>query len=240
MRTKNGGHQQIGYGNFQQFNDSCKGKIRVAYDDKESEMTVWIEGTQAGKWKVNDPPKSGKYVVLRTTYGETTDYVRMYRGVVPPGTSEFAGNENSDVVIMANGDRFSSEEIGVEGDSLTAVIGGMDLRFPLDKFDRVIMRSKGRHKPRRRKGDVRIRTAHSVVTARVQSMDDEQLDASCDYLGDLTVNPALLRRMEFNIYGRPGNQNKPRETSQAPPSTGEVQVRIQNVQIRANVQKLVE
>ena len=81
----------------------------------------------------------------------------------------------------------------------------MDLTFPLDKFDRVVMRSDGRNAPRLRKGDVRIYTTHSRITARVNSMDDESLRAQSDYLGELGINPALLRRMEFNIHGRSGN-----------------------------------
>lgn len=224
LRTANRGQDRIGNGNFNMNNQVGEGVVRIAFDAENSELFIWMDEQQIGKFKVNNPPKTGKFVCIRTMYGERTDYVRIYPGVVPPGKSEQRGNEDADVVVMGNGDRFSATDLAVRGKELVANVGGMDLPFPMDKMQQVIMRTKDRELPRRNKGDVRVSTPYARLTLQLAEMTSEAIIGRSGYLGDLTIDRSVLRRMDFNIYRAPRKANDSAETEGNDSSTATVQI----------------
>jgi len=185
------------------------GTIRIACDVKKKSITVWINETQVASRQLPWAPKPGKFVILRNQYGERTEFVRIYKGVVPPPNVD-SGDADKDrhLVVLANGDCFRSPTLTLtepeqgesEGNFLTNVAGTV-VPVPKNRVTWLIMPTQNHAPPRRCKGDARLRMGRSVVTLQVTSLKDGFLIGKSAYLGALKIPRKAVQRLDLNIYG---------------------------------------
>jgi hypothetical protein len=185
--------------------------IRIACDLEKKFITVWVNGNQIGKRAMPWRPKDGKFLVLRSQYGERTEYVRVYKGVVPPlETGEGQADKDRHLLVLANGDRFRSPTLTLTGPGEGETVGrflanvaGTEVPVPQNRVSRLMMPTQSHAPPRRCKGDARVRTGRGVITMQITGLDDEFLTGKSDYLGELKIPREAVRRLDLSIYASP-------------------------------------
>jgi len=203
------GSRHVGSFNYTAFNtlnnnEPPKGTIRIAYDLKKKRITTWINGAQVGQQNMPEMPKKGKFIILRTRWGERTQYVHIYPGVVPPPKQDAdEGKKDVHVLVMNNDDRVSSPHFTFEGEHFLTEIAGAEFRGPIARIAQIIMPAQSQIRPRRNKGDSRVVTGRGGLTFVITGMNATHLTGRCAYLGDVKIARAALKRIELDIYTAP-------------------------------------
>jgi hypothetical protein len=189
-----------------------KGTLRVCYNPKARKVTMWAGMRHLGEFEAPKGPQKGKYVLITCEDARQAPIRRItvYSGVVPPGQeSDVTANMDTDVLALANGDRFSATSVSVADGLVTATSATGQLQFPLKHLAQIVLRRQGRQLPRRNSGDVTTRLSRGRLTLQLERLSDEYLIGTSDYLGALSVRRAAVRQIDLNIYRRTESMTEP-------------------------------
>jgi len=217
-------------------NEPPKGTIRIACDVEKKFITVWINGNQVAKRAMPRVPQAGKFLILRNQYGERTQYVRVYKGVVPPPNKDSGDAEkDTHMMVLSNGDRFRSPTLTLADGKFMVRVAGAEIPILLDLVTYVTMPTGSQVAPRRRKGDTRVRTGRGVVTLQITGLKDGFLTGKSDYLGAVKLAGKAIQRIELNIYAAPNGTSHSGSSSGGPAAVHRaVEMRLNGMQMQMN------
>lgn len=178
-----------------------KATLRFAYDPETSKARLWMNGSDLGEYAIPAKLTQGKYVMFSSQYPCRVSYIRVMNGIVGPSREEESRKDTeAHVVRFANKDRVAASEVGLEDGAVALTTEFGPVSSDVERVASIAFRSKGLEKPRRRKRDVRVHTASSRLTLEFQRLTPEHLVGKSHYLGEVTIDRACLKRIEFNLY----------------------------------------
>jgi len=181
-----------------------KGELRIAYDPATFTIQTWVDGKRIMNNTLNGgPTKGGRYVRILTSQLVDLRSVRMYRGIFPPGEGSAAPAEDTDILLLANGDRLAASEVRIEDEHVIAQgADGTVFKLDQDKVAYIALRLKGRRALPHRKEDVRVRLQETSVQLKLDRLTAEVLTGSSAGLGKLSISRAGVATIESDMHGR--------------------------------------
>ena len=177
-----------------------KGVVRLAYDPATGKARAWFDGKDTGEHAVSTKLKTGTYVMFQSMHPCKVKSIRVWRGVVPPSDRRDRPSDETDTVEYVNKDRVSARAVALDDGTFVVTTPHGQFRSPIDKVAAILFRTKGMQQPRRRKGDVRVKTRASRLTLAFEGLDGEHLVGRSDSLGRVKLRRDCIRHIEFNIY----------------------------------------
>jgi len=181
---------------------ACKGDLRIAYDPATFTVQVWLGEERIVNNTLDGGPKSGRYVRIRSNTLVDLHSARLLRGIVPPGKEELDPADDTDSIILLNGDRVGATKLEVEDEQ--AVLrdpNGNEFEIDLGRISYVVMRKKGRRALPRRKDDVRVRLPEMSVQLKLSKLTDKVLISSSAALGEMNIPRAALAAIDCDLLG---------------------------------------
>jgi len=181
------------------------GTLRLAYDPATGKATLWLDSAELGQYDVPNKPTSGQYVMFNSYFPLKVEYLTVYRGVVPPrgdddGAVGAAGTADEATVQFANKDRVSAASITLADGEITFRTTYGELKCPVANVERILFGKKGQEEPRRRKNDIRIRTAAGRMTIQFDRLTADSLVGQSEFLGEVKLRRSAVREIKFNPY----------------------------------------
>jgi len=180
-----------------------KGEVRIAYDPATFTIKLWIGEKCIVDNTLDVGPESGGFVRFSSSTAVTLQSVRMYRGIVPPGSGGVTPAEDTEGILFLNGDRLDAGELEIEDERVVAHSpNGNQYKLDLDKIGYIVMRKKGRRSLPRRKDDTRVRLHETSVQLKLDKLTDEALTGNHAGLGDLSIPRAALVAIDCDLHGK--------------------------------------
>jgi len=181
------------------------GTLRLAYDPATGKATLWLDSAELGQYDVPTKPTIGQYVMFNSYYPLKVEYLTVYRGIVPPrgdddGAVGAAGAADEAAVQFANKDRVSVASITLADGEITFKTTYGELKCPVANVERILFGKKGQEEPRRRKNDVRVRTAAGRMTLQFDRLTADSLVGQSEFLGEVKLRRSAVREIKFNPY----------------------------------------
>lgn len=180
------------------------GTLRLAYDPAAGKATLWLDSAELGQYDVPTKPASGQFVMFNSYFPLKVEYLTVYRGIVPPrgdddGAVGAAATEEA-TVQFANRDRVSVASITLADGEITFRTTYGELKCPVANVERILFGKKSQEEPRRRKDDVRVRTAAGRMTLQFDRLTADSLVGQSEFLGEVKVRRSAVREIKFNLY----------------------------------------
>jgi len=175
--------------------------VRFAYDPETSKTRLWLNGNDLGTYAVPNKLSQGKFVMFSSQYPCRVEYIRVIGGMVGPARDGDGKKETkAHVVRFVNRDRVAAADLGLADGTLALKTEFGEISSDVQRVASIAFRTEDLEKPRRRKRDVRVRTASSRLTLEFDRLTPEHLIGKSYYLGDVKINRACLKKIEFNLY----------------------------------------
>lgn len=198
--SPDGGQDDFAHSSSREMARGTERRIRLAYDPAKATLSVWINKKKLDDYTVPNPPKAGKYLILQGERDMRIRYIRMQPGTGSPEADPDEGSAAGDLILLANGDKFTASAMSLADGTIVARVASGELRFPAEHLRRLTMATGDKEHPRRNRGDVVARTMKGSVTLQLQQLTDDHLVGTSDYMGPVKIRRDALRRIQFNIY----------------------------------------
>ena len=175
-------------------------RLRVAYDPADSKVYLWVDKMPHGEFVIPAKIDSGKYVIFGSRYPIQVKELTVLNGIVPPSEAEKMPEEKADTVRFGNKDRISVQAIALAGGEFAIKTEFGALTPDVESVSNILFRTEGREEPRRRKGDVRVQTAGSLLTLQLMELTPEHLAGKSECYGELKLQRKAIKSIQFNIY----------------------------------------
>jgi len=180
-----------------------KGELRITYDPETFTLQAWVGEKQILNNTVDVGPKSGRFVRIMASRLVNLRSVQMYRGIFPPGKAGVVPAEDTDGLLLVNGDRLAAADVLIADERVIAhSADGDQFKLDLEKIVHIAMRLKGRRALPRRQADIRVRLQESSVLLKLDKLTDEALTGSNAGLGKLSIPRAAIAAIECDVSGR--------------------------------------
>jgi len=180
-----------------------KGELRIAYDPGTFTIKVWANEKCLINFSLDDGPKTGQYVSISSYRLLNLQSVRMYCGIVPPGVNDTAPVDDTEGILLVNGDRLDAGELEIEDERAIAhTPNGNEFKLDLDKISYIVMRKNGRRTLPHRGDDIRVRLQETSLRLKLDKLTDTELTGNSAGLGDLSIRRAALAAIECDLLGK--------------------------------------
>ncbi len=199
MYTQNGSHHNLTSRSIGRLVQQAT--LRFAYDPETSKARLWMDNASLGEYAIPAKLTKGKFVMLNSQYPCRVSSIRVINGIVGPTPEETKAKATpAHVVRFANKDRVAAGEVGLADGVLALKTEFGDIASDVGRVASIAFRTEGLEKPRRRKRDVRVHTASSRFTLEFHQLTPEHLVGKSYYLGEVKINRACLKKIQFNLY----------------------------------------
>jgi hypothetical protein len=177
--------------------------MRLTYDPGSKQVILTVNGRKMWDSPCAGAPENGRFIVIAVQQPIPVKSIRVLEGVVlqddavTPAVEE--KGETRDTIILANGDRLTTDAATIEEGSLKAKdeeLGG--LAIPLDRLGSLVFRKSEVKLPPPNPKAVKAETARSSVTLEAVELDDKSAIGRSAVL-DMTfrLNRATLKSLQF-------------------------------------------
>jgi len=181
-----------------------RGTFRLAYDPGTGQAQVWVDAQLIINRNTFQIP-SGQVVVFNARAPLRVESLMVLSGVVPPlaedeGSAGSAATADEATIQFANKDRVSVASITLADGEITFRTTYGELKCPVANVERILFGKKGQEEPRRRKNDIRIRTAAGRMTLQFDRLTADSLVGQSEFLGEVKLRRTAVREIKFNPY----------------------------------------
>jgi len=177
---------------------------RIVCDPAKQTFAVWIDGLLAAEEAVANLPKSGKYIVLRTSWAEATSYVRVRGGALRPRKPRhIEAKSDLFVIVRDTGERVNSAKFSCKGEKYVGDMYGTQYEAPMKGVVEIIMPTDGGTVPAKTPADACALTEMGRVTLKVTGLSETHLSGASDYLGEIKMVRKALKRLDLNVNAAP-------------------------------------
>jgi len=179
---------------------TAKGELRIAYEPATAVVQVWLGEKRVINNALHVGIETGRFVHLSSTNLIDLRSVRMYRSILPPGVAGVDPVEDTDGILLLNGDRLDAGKLEIEDERAIAhTPDGNEFTLDLDKIGHIVLRRKGRRSVPMRKGDVRLHLQDTHLLLSLEKLTDELVTGSSVALGKLSIPRAALTAIDTDV-----------------------------------------
>jgi len=176
---------------------------RITCDPRAGDMRLWAGDRQLLSSRGQGLEHWSRFALTCTT-GLAIKRIRIRPGVHPPGGDPEEKDDDPDAVdtrvILQNGDAITPEAIAFADGVFVLTVLGTEMKCPAERIKRLDLVSEKQARPRRRKGEARVRAGGAFLTLRIRELTAETLIGDSEYLGEVRIPRKALRGMQFGVY----------------------------------------
>jgi hypothetical protein len=184
------------------------GVMRLAYDPAAGKAHAWLDATDLGEYDVGpEKPATGKFVIFSAYFPLKVEYLKVYRGVVPPvdpkgapAAAPEAATAAKTVVHFTNSDHLSANNVTLADGEFTVATPLAEIRCPAQSVSRIVFGKNGLEEPRRQKEDVQVTASFGRLTFQFQGLTADFLLGRSESLGEFKLRRGAVREIRFNPH----------------------------------------